>query len=87
MALEVTQILQLIHRAACGTQAFALDTDNTLKQSQMKKLSNAPEMGDKFSRRCDCILYTILFYIKKVHHNQRVMVDHPKYRERYGRNG
>ena len=78
MALEITQILQLIHRTACGTQAFALDTANTLKQSQMKKLSNAPEMGDKFlkkfSRRCDCILYTILFLYKKtlLGRNQRV---------------
>ena len=70
MALEVTQILQLIHRTACGTQAFAPDIANTLKQSQMKKLSNAPEMGDKFlkkfSRRCDCILYTVYnLYVKE----------------------
>ena len=74
MALEVTQILQLIHRTACGTQAFAPGIANTLKQSQMKKLSNAPEMGDKFSRRCDCILYTILFLYKKtlLGRNQRV---------------
>ena len=79
MALEVTQILQLIHRTACGTQAFALDTANTLKQSQMKKLSNAPEMGDKFFKknfRGGAIVYCIqfYFYIKKtlLGRNQRV---------------
>ena len=34
-----------------GTKAFAPDVYNTPNQSQMKKLSNAAEMGDEFSRR------------------------------------
>lgn len=80
MALEITQILQLIHRTACGTQAFAPDTANTLKQSHMKKLSNAPEMGDEFFKKffaaLDCILYTVYNFIinKKapLGRNQRV---------------
>ena len=65
MALEVTQIFQLIHRTACGTQAFAPDTANTLKQSQMKKLSNAPEMGDKFFKKIFAAvrLYTVYNFI------------------------
>ena len=37
-----------VSSTTCGTQAFALDTYNTLEKAQMKKLSNAAEKGDKF---------------------------------------
>ena len=67
MALEVTQILQLIHRTACGTQAFAPGIANTLEMVTLIKLSNAPEKGDnfwngilkKFFRGAGVRLYTV----------------------------
>jgi len=59
MALEVTQMFQLIHRTACGTKAFAPDTANTPKQSQMKKYQMRLKKGMNF--RGAASVYSIQF--------------------------